>query len=254
MDDVSSKKRVLVVDGMPLTRFALVTIVECHPRMVVCAEARDAPEARQLCASHSPDVAVLDLDVPRGDGLDLLLDFRRLHPAVRLLVISEREDPLSIERAFRAGARSYISKREEGGELLAGLESLLTENLFASARVFHLVLEAMAGGGRRQRPRQDVAGLSHRELQVFMRMGRGSGATAISRELGVSVKTIETHQQRMKEKLHLCTASELHRCAARWMAQRGSRVEGSRGNARRGSTHRAAIPVGLGLTDRLPAV
>lgn len=212
--DKPPRLRVLVVDGVPLTRFALVSLIELHPLYEVCAEAVDAPEARRLCAEELPDLVVLDLAVPRGDGVELLREFPKLHPGVRSMVVTDRDDALSVRRAFRAGARAYVTKLDEGGEVMMGLERMLAGELFASARVSHLLLERLAEGSSAGSERE-VELLSDRELQVFLLLGRNLGATAISRELGVSVKTVETHQQRMKEKLGLATGAELQRRARR---------------------------------------
>lgn len=213
--DKPPRLRVLVVDGVPLTRFALVSLIELHPLYEVCAEAADAPQARQLCAEERPDVVVLDLAVPRGDGMELLREFRKLHSGVRSMVVTDREDALSVQRAFRAGVCAYLTKQDEGCEVLMGLERVLAGELYASPRVSHLMLKHLAQGGRGGNE-PDVGTLSDRELQVFRLLGRKLGATAISRELGVSVKTVETHQQRMKAKLGLATGAELQRDARRF--------------------------------------
>ena len=215
----AGKLRVMLVEAIPLIRFGLAALSEIDPLLKVCAEAGDAPTARQRCAEAQPDLIVLNLAIPRGDGIQLLRDFQKLHPAARTLVVSDREDALSLERAFRAGARGYVSLREEPTEVFAGLARLAAGELFASRRVSHLLLEHLA---QRRRPAAwEVATLSDRELQVFRLLGEGLGATAIARDLGLSVKTIETHQSRMKEKLHAATSAELHRRAGEWtQAQR----------------------------------
>ncbi len=213
--DEPRKLRVMIVNGVPLVRFGLAALAGCHPLLEVCAEAGDAREARRICAEEKPDLAVLDLEVPHGDGVELLRDFRKLHEPLRSLVVSEREDALSVQRAFRAGARGFVTAREEPAEVLAALDAVLAGRLYASRRVSLLLLEQMAGGS----VAHSVAALSDRELQVFRLLGRGLRPTAIARDLGVSVKTVETHQQRMKEKLRAANGAELHRQAEHWVAK-----------------------------------
>jgi DNA-binding NarL/FixJ family response regulator len=209
------KARVMIVDGMPLTRIGLSTLINNHPRMRVCAETGEARVARQLCAEQQPDLVVLDLVLHRGDGIELLQDFPRLCPAARSLVISEREDALSLQRTFRAGARGYLTKSDDAPEVLAALEHVLEGELFASRRISDLLLGHLSKG-RIKTDERGMSTLSNRELQIFRLIGRGLGVTAVARELGVSVKTIETHQQRIKAKLSVATAAELSRRALRW--------------------------------------
>jgi DNA-binding NarL/FixJ family response regulator len=209
------KLRVLVADGTPLTRIALVALTNRHPRFEVCAEASDARQARGLCLQKLPDVVLLDLDVPRGDGVELMRECRKFHPPVKSVVVTNRDDFLSFRQAFRAGALAYITKSDEGGEILKGLEAVLTGERFASRRVSHLMLQEMSCSGPSPDDRR-IETLSDREIQVFRLIGRGYGVTAIAKELGVSVKTVETHQQRTKDKLELKTADELHKRAELW--------------------------------------
>jgi DNA-binding NarL/FixJ family response regulator len=215
--------RVLIVDGEPLTRFGIAALINLHPLLRVCEEAGDVRAARAACAEEKPDLIVLELALAGGDGLELLRDFARLHPPARTVVVSARDDALSVQRAFRAGARGYVTKQEEATEVLAALEEVFTGGIFASARVANLLVADLAA---RRAPRAlgNLSALSDRELLVFRRIGQKNGATAIARELAVSVKTVETHQGRIKEKLGLPTCAELRRRAERWVASKGGVV------------------------------
>ncbi len=214
------KKRVLVVDGIALTRFAMRSILDLHPLVEVVDEAKDAPEARRLCAEIKPDLVVLDLRLPRGDGLDLLRDLRNLHSPVKLLVCSEEEDLTMVRRAFRAGAGGYVSKCDESHEIPRAIEQVLSGRRFASRRVSEGLLDVLAGGMPEKRARE-VETLSNRELHIFRLLGRNVGATAIARELGITVKTVETHQLRLKQKLNVRSCDELRKRAEAWASEGG---------------------------------
>ena len=216
MADIS-RARVLIIDGEPLTRFGIAALVNLHPLLCVCGEAGDARTGRVACEQEMPDLIVLELELPGGDGIELLRDFARLHPPARAVVVSGREDALSVQRAFRAGARGYVTKHEQAAELLAALEQVFTGGIFASERVAHLLVADLAA---RRSPRGlgNLSALSDRELLIFRRFGQKHGTTAIARELAVSVKTVETHQGRIKEKLGLANSAELHRRAEQWVA------------------------------------
>ena len=216
--DETLKVKVLVVDGASLTRFALVSLINLHPLTVVCDEAGTAPQARSLCLESRPDLIVIDIDIERGDGLNLIKELHTLHPPQQTLVVSGREEIPSIQRAFGAGARAYVSKLDESAEIIIAIESVLAGRLYMSPRISYRMLEEFAGSGH-GRFGQQVSTLSNRELHIFRLFGHRKGASAIALELGISVKTIETHQQRIKEKLHLKTAHDLHRAAENWCAR-----------------------------------
>lgn len=213
----NSKVKVLVVDGVSLTRFALNSLIRLHPLVSSVDEACTASQARSLCDKLKPDLIVVDIGISSGDGIDLLTQLRSLHPRQATLVVSEREDIQSIQRAFGVGARAYLSKADEPAEVLNAIESVITGGLYASPRISLQVLKDLARTGQRRFDRQ-LSNLSNRELHVFRTLGQGLGASKIARQLGVSVKTIESHQQRIKEKLRLKTAGDLHRAAERWAA------------------------------------
>jgi DNA-binding NarL/FixJ family response regulator len=186
---------------------------------MVCAQADSAATARQLFEQHQPELVVTGLTLRGGDGIGLIKDFRKLHPTSRTLVLSKRDDPLAIQRAFRAGARGYLMAGDETAEILKALDRILAGELYASASVGHRLLENLAGGQIRPNDDSKITSLSDRELQVFSLFGRGFGATRLAAELHLSVKTIETHQMRIKEKLGLQSAAELSKEASLWMSQ-----------------------------------
>jgi DNA-binding NarL/FixJ family response regulator len=219
MDETSNVK-VLVVDGASLTRFALVSLINLHPVTTVCDEADTAPQARSRCIETRPDLIVIDIDIDKGDGINLIKELHALHPPQRTLVVSGREELPSIQRAFGAGARAYVSKLDDSAEIISAIDSVLAGRLYMSPRISYRMLEEFAGSGD-GRFGQRVSTLSNRELHIFRMIGHRKGASAIAEELGVSVKTIETHQQRIKEKLHLKCAHDLHRVAENWCARIG---------------------------------
>ena len=173
-------------------------------------------------------MVVTGLTIHGGDGIGLIKDFRKQHPAARTLVLSKRDDDLSVQRSFRAGARAYLMDGDETAEILKALDRILAGELYASARVGRRLLENLAGG--RIKPNDaKVGSLSDRELQVFSLFGRGFGVTRLAAELRLSVKTIETHQMRIKVKLGLASAAALSEEAMLWMSELARReLAGSR--------------------------
>jgi DNA-binding NarL/FixJ family response regulator len=221
------KLSVLVVHHAPVTRFGLTTLLKSNRGFQVVGQTSSAPVARGLFAEIQPDLVILSLTLQHGDGISLLRDFRKMNPAARTLVLTAREDPLSVQRAFRAGARGYVVAEDETSEVLHALERIAAGELYASTIVAHRFLQMLAGG-LVETPRDPCARLSDREVQVFRLIGSGLGTSRVAKELQLSVKTIETHRQHIKEKLGLTNGMELTRRAAEWMlAATRSRVKHS---------------------------
>jgi DNA-binding NarL/FixJ family response regulator len=211
-----AKMKVLIIHHAPLVRSGLAGLIDASDRFAVCAQTDDAPTAREMFVRHQPQLVLLGLTLCRGSGIELIKDFRRLNRAARLLVLSAREDPLSIQRAFRAGAHGYVGIEDDGSEVLKALDRVSAGYLYASASVTRRLLESLATN-EIEPARSEVKALSDRELQVFSLIGRGFGASRLASELHLSVKTIETYQAHIKEKLGLRSAAELSDKAAHWM-------------------------------------
>ena len=214
--ELSTKTKVLIAHHAPLIRSGLAALVDANDRFAVCAQTDDAPAAREMFVRHQPQLVVLGLTLHRGDGIVLIRDFRKLNSAAQILVLSAREDPLSIQRAFRAGARGYLTVEDDASEVVRALDQIAAGYLYTSSNVSRRLLENLANG-EIESARSELKPLSDRELQVFSLIGRGFGASRLASELHLSVKTIETYQAHIKEKLGLHSAAELNEKAAHWM-------------------------------------
>ena len=212
----SAKMKVLIIHHAPLIRSGLVALIDANDGFAVCAQTDDAPTAREMFVRHQPQLVALGLTLRRGSGIELIKDFRRLNKSARLLVLSAREDPLTIQRAFRAGTHGYLALEDDPAEVLQALNRISEGHLYASTSVIRRLLKSLATN-EIEPARSEVKPLSDRELQVFSLIGRGFGASRLASELHLSVKTIETHQAHIKEKLGLRSAAELTEKAAHWM-------------------------------------
>jgi DNA-binding NarL/FixJ family response regulator len=209
------KARVLVVHQDPLTRLGILGLIEAQSHLTACGEASEGCIARRLCCEQRPDIIILDLDVPHSGRLALIRDFRKLHPPVRLVALSGERDAASVLRAFQAGTLAYVLKNEPPKELLTAVEMVRNGNRYCSMCVTDALLGALQAGGE-NRPADELRGLSPREFDIFQLTGRHLGTTAIARELGISVKTVETHKKRIQEKLILGSADQLQARAVEW--------------------------------------
>jgi DNA-binding NarL/FixJ family response regulator len=209
---------VLIIHRAPLVRSGLVALIEAAGRFAVCGETDDAPTGREMFVKHQPRLVALGLTLRHGSGIELIKDFRRLNSAARILVVSARDDPLSVQRAFRAGTHGYLALEDDPSEVLQALNRISDGQLYASASVMRRLLESLATN-QIEPSRSKVKALSDRELQVFSLIGRGFGATKLATELHLSVKTIETYQAHIKQKLGLHSAAELSEKATHWVLQ-----------------------------------
>ena len=209
--------KVLVVHRIGFVRAGVLSLISKSVQFVVCGETDEAPLARELFLRHKPHLVVIGLRLCGADGIQLIKEFRSLNPAAAILALSEHADPFSAQRAFRAGARAYLTI-DDAPELLRAFDKMLTGHPHVAASVLPLILSNFAAGTKNSR-NPDINNLSDRELEIFSFIGRGVSVSELATELHVSVKTIETHQMRMKEKLALHTAAELRQKAREWLAK-----------------------------------
>jgi DNA-binding NarL/FixJ family response regulator len=220
-DDVSgkplTKAKVLIIHRAGFVRTGVLSLIAKSMQFTACGETDEAPLARELFLRHKPDLVLVGLRLTGADGIQLIKEFRSLNPAAAILALSEQADAFSAQRAFRAGARGYLSS-EDAPELLRALDEISSGRPYVAASVLPLILSNFAGGAKSVGS-SDINSLSNRELEIFSFIGRGLSVSELASELHVSVKTIETHQMRMKEKLALHSAAELRQKAREWLAR-----------------------------------
>jgi DNA-binding NarL/FixJ family response regulator len=212
-----TKAKVLVVYRTGFIRSGVLSLIAKSMEFSACGETDEAPLARELFLRHKPDLVLVGLRIHGADGIQLIKEFRSLNPAAAILALSEDADPFSAQRVFRAGARGYLST-EDAPELLRAFSEISTGHAYVGASALPLILSNFAGGNKNSRG-SEINSLSDRELEIFSFIGRGLSVSELASELHVSVKTIETHQMRMKEKLALHSAAELRQKAREWLAR-----------------------------------
>jgi DNA-binding NarL/FixJ family response regulator len=210
-----ARKRILVVDDHPIVRQGLVLLINREPDLVVCGEAEEASGAMHVLASARPDVLILDISLNGPDGLDLLKILRASHPTLPVLILSMHDESIYAERALRAGANGYIMKQEATERVLVALRRILSGEIYVSDRIADKLLRHYITGSGTLR-NSSISDLSDRELEVFRLIGEGHGTRQIAEELHLSVKTVESYQAHIKEKLSLRSARELMQRAIRW--------------------------------------
>jgi len=210
-----AKKRILVVDDHPIVRQGLALLINREPDLLVCGEAEEASGAMHVLASARPDVLIVDISLNGPDGLDLLKNIRNTHPTLPVLILSMHDESIYAERALRAGANGYIMKQEATEKVLVAVRRILNGEIYVSDGIANKMLKHYITGSGTLR-NSSIADLSDRELEVFRLIGEGHGTRQIAEELHLSVKTVESYQAHIKEKLSLRSARELMQHAIQW--------------------------------------
>jgi DNA-binding NarL/FixJ family response regulator len=204
-----------VIDDHPVVRQGLALLIDREADLTVCGQAEDAREALDAIASLQPDIVVLDISLGGQDGLEVLKKLRALDHDLPVLVLSMHDELIYAERALRAGADGYIMKQEATDRVLTAIRRILDGQVYVPDRVATRMLRQYARGSPAV-DRSPLASLSDRELEVFRLIGHGSSTRQIAEALHLSVKTVESYQAHIKEKLALRNARELHQHAIEW--------------------------------------
>ncbi len=211
----SPLSKVYIVDDHPLVREWLTNLVDRQDGLSVCGEAGSVEQAMKGIGKTNPDIAIVDISLSDGSGLDVVRNIRALYPATAVIVLSMHDERLYAERSFRAGARGYIMKRETTSNIIAAIRDVLDGKIHLSPQM-DAALSTRFAGGKAPSLHATVKKLSERELEVFRLLGQGFETRRIAHVMGVSIKTVQAYCARIKEKLELANASELLREAVRW--------------------------------------
>ncbi len=212
---LAARKTVLVVDDHPLMRQGLALLINQQQDMQVCGEAEEAHAALLAIARLHPDIVILDISLSGPDGLELLKNIRTTNPGLPVLILSMHDEAIYAERALRARANGYIMKQEATEKVLVAVRRILNGEVYLSERMSKKMLEQYIGGAPSMIQSQ-IASLSDRELEVFRLIGEGRATREIAEELHLSVKTVETYQAHIKEKLVLRSGRQLIQHAIQW--------------------------------------
>jgi two-component system response regulator NreC len=214
MPSRTHKIRVMIVDDHAILRAGLKMLVNAQPDMEVVSEAPDGEKAVQTAQETRPDVALLDLTMPRVGGMQALRQLTRNCTETRVLVLTMHDDPAYLRSALAAGASGYLLKRAVDAELLAAVRAVHRGGIFLDPRLANvLVQDVLAKRDRKAGPERAVNILSDREIQVLSLVARGHTSAQIAKEIFVGVKTVETYRARFAEKLGLRTRSDVIRFA-----------------------------------------
>lgn len=205
-----SVRRVLIVDDHPVIRQGLRSLLENTDDLCVCGEAETAKDVRAAIDRLNPDVLICDISLTQVDGIELVRSLRAHYPRLPILVLSALDETIYSARMLALGVSGYIMKQASTDQLLASLRRVLEGNIYVSETISNSLLAGFAGGAAHVDP---LERLSNRELQILQLIGKGISTRETAQLLHLSIKTVESHRQRIKRKLHLVNGAQLLRYA-----------------------------------------
>lgn len=197
--------RILIADDHAVVRHGLRTILEAVSDFEVVGEAGDGHEALRLVRELTPDVALLDISMPNGSGLDTVREIESRHPQVATVILTVHEDEALLHEALEAGSAGYVVKRAEPEEIIQAVRAAQRGDLYVHPTMTRLLLEHPA---KRRDPLQ-VEALTPREIDVLRLLAKGNTNRQVARLLGLSIRTIENHRANLMGKLGVVSRVDL---------------------------------------------
>jgi DNA-binding NarL/FixJ family response regulator len=213
----AAKKLILLVDDHPIFRHGLEAFLKKHQPELVCVHADTPAPALESIRESPPDIAIVDVSLAGGNGIELITRIRGKLPRLSVVVLSMHDEPSYVVRAFKAGAQAYVIKTDPPRELFDAINSALSGKIFLSARLRQNPIFKVLSGAESM-----MGQLTDREAEVLLMMGRGHSTASIAQELGLSVKTVETHQAHIKDKLGFSSGREMAQFAVNLVSYRES--------------------------------
>ncbi len=209
--------RILIVDDHPVFRRGMAALLQEKDEFTVCGEAEDAKSALDALRRCDPDVVLLDVSMPGTNGIEVIKLMLAEQPKLAILMISMHDESLYAMRALRAGAKGYVMKAEAQNQVTEALRKVLDGGVYVSPQysetlIYKIIRAPDSESG------SPVDSLSDRELEVLQMIGRGMATGGIASALHLSIKTIETHRARIKDKLGFKDGAEMVRFAVEWVA------------------------------------
>lgn len=215
---MSAKTRIFIVDDHPLLRRGLAELINREPDMVFCGEAEDSPSAIKAISQLKPDLVIVDISLKGYNGIELIKNIKAFDSKIQVLVLSMHDESIYAMRVLKAGAKAYVMKQEVVDKVMEAVRRIRAGKVFVSERVASRMLDQVVVGGD-PAPDSPVDLLSDRELEIVNMIGSGLPTREIAAKLHISIKTVESHRARIKEKLNLQNAIQLVQFCVRWVEE-----------------------------------
>ncbi|MBC5992260.1 response regulator [Pontibacter cellulosilyticus] len=198
----------LIADDYLLIREGLKKVLKDEPEIAVVAEAVNGAEVMKKLEKSQANFVVLDINMPVKSGLDVLLDMKRLHPHVPVLMLSMYPEKTYAMRSLKAGAAGYLSKESAADELVSAIHKVWAGHKYISASLAELLVESVANDNQAGEPHEK---LSDREFQIMCKIGEGESIKNIAESLTLTLSTVNTYRNRIFDKMGFTSNAELIR-------------------------------------------
>ncbi len=206
----ASSGRILIVDDHPIVREHLAALINDHKGLKVVGQAEDADSAMRAVAALKPNLVIVDLGLKGRSGLELIKEIQERFLGLPMLVLSMHEEQHYADRALKAGAKGYITKREATGKIIPAIRVVLSGQTYLSDAMSAQALKVLMRGAKTQAMATSLLQkLTDREMAVFQLIGEGHTTREVAHTLGIEIKTVETYRARIREKLQLDSGTAL---------------------------------------------
>ncbi|MFZ7110987.1 MAG: response regulator [Desulfatiglandales bacterium] len=206
---MQEQKRVVIAEDHAILRRGLQSMLNAEGEMTVVGEAEDGLKAIRVIKEMEPDLAILDLSMPKMNGISVILEVKKTCANTKILALTMHREEDYVLEAFRSGADGYCLKSSDLDELLMAIRAVLSGKQYVSPEISGKILEGYLESQRTIRTRSSWDTLTIREKEVLKLVGEGYQNKEIADYLCISVKTVEKHRANIMQKLDLHTASAL---------------------------------------------
>ena len=207
--------RILLADDHDVVRRGLKALLQECPGWEICGEALSGRNAVDLARELQPDIAIVDLMMPDLNGLETTRQIRKASERTQVLIFTMHHDESLVHEVLDAGARGYLLKTDAEPHIVTAVETLLRRQPYFSAQVSETVLEGFLRSGRQATIATAAPRLTAREREIMQLLAEGHRNKQIAQDLGISIKTVETHRTTLMRKIGIKSIVELVRYAVR---------------------------------------
>jgi DNA-binding NarL/FixJ family response regulator len=215
MNEAPKPITVYLVDDQAMIRAAFRSLLAESGEFEVLGDSADARKAVDQIERLKPDAAVLDVSMPGLSGIDAIALIRKVHPRIKIVMLTHHEGETFVEQAIKAGAEGYLSKDSDPSELMLALRAVTRGDPYISPKVARGLISRARGGETVPQQSSRVEQMTSREREVFQLLAIGKSNKEVAYALGISLGTVKKHRENLQRKLDCHSAAELARLAIR---------------------------------------